>query len=116
LWTHPAITIRTHRVITFRTHPAITIRAHPAITVRIHGVITFRTHPAITIRTHRVITIPTNRAITFRFREIVVVGDEVFFGVVVVVDPGLAGVEVRWWDPFGAPVFAFAGAPAAVFD
>ena len=46
----------------------------------------------------------------------VVFGREVFLGVVVVVDAGLAGVEVGWWEPFGAAVFAFAGYPAALFD
>ena len=25
-------------------------------------------------------------------------------------------VEMWWWDPFGAAVFAFSGAPAAGFD
>ena len=33
-----------------------------------------------------------------------------------VVDSGLAGVEVRRWEPFGAAVFAFAGAPAGFLD
>ena len=40
---------------------------------------------------------------------VVLVGDEVSLGVVVVVDAGLAGVEVRGWDPFGAAVAAFSG-------
>ena len=35
---------------------------------------------------------------------------------VVVVDAGLAGVEVGWGYPFGAAVVAFPGAPAAFFD
>ena len=34
----------------------------------------------------------------------------------VVVDSGLAAVEVGWGDPFGAAVFAFSGSPAAGFD
>jgi hypothetical protein len=33
-----------------------------------------------------------------------------------VVDSGLAGVQVWWWDPFGAAVFAFSGFPAVVGD
>jgi hypothetical protein len=37
-------------------------------------------------------------------------------GVVVVVDAGLAGVEVGGWDPFGAAVFAFSGAAAGRVD
>ena len=41
---------------------------------------------------------------------------EVSLGVVVVVDSGLAGVEVWWRDPFGAAVFAFSGAPAVFGD
>ncbi len=47
---------------------------------------------------------------------VVFVGDEVAVGVVVVVDAGLAGVEVGWWEPFGATVFAYTGAPAGFFD
>ena len=47
---------------------------------------------------------------------VVLVGDEVSLGVVVVVDAGLAGVEVRWWDPFGAAVAAFSRRPAAGCD
>ena len=35
---------------------------------------------------------------------------------VVVVDSCLAGVEFGGWDPFGAAVFADAGAPVGVFD
>src|SRR5215217_4443335 len=35
---------------------------------------------------------------------------------VVVVDAGLAGVEVWWWDPFGAAVLTFSCGPAALFD
>src|SRR4029077_11234577 len=35
---------------------------------------------------------------------------------VVVVDSVLPGVEVWWWDPFGAAVFAFPRGPAALFD
>ena len=27
-----------------------------------------------------------------------------------------AGVQVWWWDPFGAAVFALAGGPALLFD
>src|SRR5262245_24742731 len=33
-----------------------------------------------------------------------------------VIDPCLSGVQVLWWDPFGAAVFAFAGGPAALLD
>ena len=33
-----------------------------------------------------------------------------------VVDSWLSGVQVWWWEPFGAAVVAFAGAPAAVLD
>src|SRR5258705_13617542 len=47
---------------------------------------------------------------------VVVFRYEVPLGVVVVVDPGLAAVEVWWWDPFGAAVFAFSGCPGAGFD
>ena len=36
--------------------------------------------------------------------------------VVVVVGAGLAGIEVWWWDPFGAAVFSYTGRPAALFD
>jgi hypothetical protein len=36
--------------------------------------------------------------------------------VVVVVDPRLPRIEVRWWDPFGAAVFALPRGPAALFD
>ena len=49
----------------------------------------------------------------------VVVGVGVFehaLGVVEVGGSSLAGVQMWWWDPFGAPVFAADGAPAAVFD
>ena len=35
---------------------------------------------------------------------------------VVVVHAGLPAVEVWWWDPFGASVFAFSCFPAAGFD
>ena len=35
---------------------------------------------------------------------------------VIVVDAGLAGIEVWRWYPFGAAVFAFSGPPAAGFD
>ena len=45
-----------------------------------------------------------------------VVGDEVSLGVVEIVGPGLAGVEVGWWDPFGAAVFAYSSCSAAFFD
>ncbi|MCV7228355.1 hypothetical protein, partial [Mycolicibacterium komossense] len=37
---------------------------------------------------------------------VVCFGVEEFLGVVVFVDAALAGVEVWWWDPFGAAVFA----------
>src|SRR3954466_2834048 len=42
--------------------------------------------------------------------------DEVLFGVVEVIHPRLAGVEVWWWNPFGAAVFAFSRCPTTVFD
>ena len=45
-----------------------------------------------------------------------VVGDEVALRVVIVVHPRLAGVELGWWDPFSAAIFAFSGAPTACFD
>src|ERR1700758_303218 len=48
--------------------------------------------------------------------RVVFVGDEVAVGVVEVVDPGLAGVEVGRWEPLGAAVFPFSGAPAGLFD
>jgi hypothetical protein len=35
---------------------------------------------------------------------------------VVVVDPPLSSVEVWWWNPFGAAIFAFSGGPTALFD
>ena len=35
---------------------------------------------------------------------------------VVVVHPGLTGVEVGGWEPLGAAVFTFSGAPAGLFD
>ena len=35
---------------------------------------------------------------------------------VIVVHPRLAGVEVWWWDAFGAAVFAYSGGPAGVLD
>src|SRR5262245_26206515 len=45
-----------------------------------------------------------------------VVGDEVSLGAMVVVDQGLAGVEVRGREPFGTAVFADTRCPAALFD
>ena len=35
---------------------------------------------------------------------------------VVLVDPRLSSVEVWWWNPFGAAIFAFSGGPTALFD
>ena len=33
-----------------------------------------------------------------------------------IIDPGLATIEMGWWDPFGASVFAFSGFPAAFLE
>ena len=41
---------------------------------------------------------------------------EEFVGVVVVVDPVLAGVQEWWWDPFDAAVAADLGGPGVVVD
>ena len=51
-----------------------------------------------------------------QLRLVVVFGKQIVLGVVVVVDSGLAAVEVGWGDPFGAAVFAFSGCrdPAAL--
>src|ERR1700676_146833 len=35
---------------------------------------------------------------------------------VIVVHPGLAGIQVWWRDPLGAAIFAFPGGPSALFD
>ena len=51
-----------------------------------------------------------------QLRLVVVIGKQIVLGVVVVVDSGLASVQVGWGDPFGAAVFAFSGAPAALVD
>src|ERR1700750_518954 len=47
---------------------------------------------------------------------VVFVGEQIALGVVVVVEAGLAGVEVWWGDPFGAAVGADAGGPVTFFD
>src|ERR1700733_8974197 len=44
--------------------------------------------------------------------DIFVVLLQQLLGVVKGVDPGLAVVEVWWWDPFGVAVTVFAGGPA----
>ncbi|MDT5001094.1 MAG: hypothetical protein QOK12_3199, partial [Mycobacterium sp.] len=49
------------------------------------------------------------------WRALFVWGEE-FVGVVVVVDPVLAGVQEWGWDPFDAAVAADAGAPPVFFD
>ncbi len=51
-----------------------------------------------------------------RFSRIVVVVlvvvAQTFFRVEVIIDSGLAVVEVGWWEPFGVAVGVFAGDPA----
>src|SRR6185295_3966985 len=62
-------------------------------------------------------TTPTTAVTDRRLRRLgfAFVGHEVALGVVVVVDPSLSGVQLSVWEPLGAAVVAFAGAPAAGF-
>jgi hypothetical protein len=60
---------------------------------------------------HAALGIVVDLAVDFVF-----VGAQVALRVVVVVDSGLAGVEVGRWDPLRATVFALSGTPAGFLD